>query len=499
MTAAVVLRRVRRLAGGLLPATLRGRVLLVMLLGAASIAAVVAVGAAWLVARQSLLADAYAFGVEMREILAVAEERNRRGQAPDAIGLDIPVAWRPAGQPFGFLNDRTPQHLPRPATAYGPLWPTDIRAHLADASLSPAARDTLVAAITFTDYLATLSREIARLGVPARVEMQLSDGSHLMIAHPDLWRARWRPASVVLLFAGALLLVTVTFAALARRLAEPFSTLAAAISAEDRPPDAPPLTPAGPAEARALAEAHNALQRRIADTLAERNRMLAAISHDLRTPSTRLRLRAEYVREAEVRDAMLRDLDEMDALLAETLDLLGDAVTREAVRVVDFESLVQSICDDYADFGQPVSFRPPRPLSFRRVNTIFGGEPELCTFDDRRVLRLACRPGALRRALTNLIDNALKYGRRARVELDADAETITVAVHDDGPGIPEEEWESVFMPFHRLDRSRARSTGGSGLGLAIVKSVADAHQGRVTLANRAEGGLTVRLALPRRV
>lgn len=496
--AGTLLHRVR---AAVVPGTLGGRVLAVLLAGAVAIAATVAVGAGWLVARQQLLAEAYAFGVQMREILAVAEERLLRGQRPDASGLGVPVHWSPGDRPLGFVYGRPPQHLPRPPTVYEPLWPSDIRLHLEEGSLSQDARQRLTRTITFTDYLATLSRETARLGVPAQVELTLSDGGHLLVSHPDLWRARWRPAAVVLGFAVVLVVVTAGFAAQARRLAQPFADLAAAIARSGDGIDGPPLVPEGPVEAQTLARSTMALRRRVAETLAERGRMLAAISHDLRTPSTRLRLRAEYVSDPEAREAILNDLDEMDTLLADTLDLLSEAPRREPERMVDFESLVQSICDDYADFGRPVTFRGPPPLVFHRVHSVFDGEAaegDPVAFGGRRRIRVACRPASLRRALTNLIDNALKYGRRARVDLDADAQAVTVAVHDDGPGIPEEHWEAVFLPFHRLDRSRSRGTGGSGLGLAIVRSVADIHQGHVELENIKSGGFTVRFTIPRK-
>lgn len=282
------------------------------------------------------------------------------------------------------------------------------------------------------------------------------------------------------------------------RLVEPIRELAALIerrSVEDR---GEPLPERGPLEARAMARAFDRQRERIAELLDDRTRMLAAISHDLRTPATRLRLRAEFVREdAELQRLMLRDLDEMDALLTEAMAFLADDVREEPRKLVDLSALLQAVCDDYADVGQPVGLVEPPPLRFRSVPTLFAAAGQELSFGGERRVRLQCRPNALRRAVNNLIDNALKYGFRADVRLDADARHVRIGVLDRGPGIPAEELDKVLLPFYRIESSRQRSTGGMGLGLAIVKTVADAHRGRVELSNRAEGGLLVTLELPR--
>ncbi len=482
------------------PATLDRRVVLVMTLGAVSLTLTIALAAAWAGHRQQVLSDAYAFGVELNEILTMGEDRLGRGLPPHMLNGAAggpTVRWAPAGKPVGFPYDRPPQRLPLPAAATA-SWPQGLRVHFAELRLSQTQRERLTTALTPTAYLAVLSQEVARLGVPAMLEVTLSDGSGLLVGHPRLWTGRFRPAAVVLGFIGTLAVVIAVFGHLARRMTRPFTALARTIAAPQDLEDPTPLSLSGPLELRTVITAYNDLRRRAAVLVTERGQMLAAISHDLRTPGTRLRLRAEFIDDPEVRDAILADLDQMDQLIAETLDLLRGGLVRENQRQVDVESLVQSVCDDYADCGHPVVFRGPPPLVFRRVPTLFGGEPDSHTFDDHRAPRLYCRPNALRRALTNLIDNALKYGRRARVELDADSETLTLSVHDEGPGIPEEAWDAVFLPFHRLDRSRASATGGTGLGLAIVKSAVDAHQGRVTLANRPAGGLSITITLPRR-
>lgn len=282
------------------------------------------------------------------------------------------------------------------------------------------------------------------------------------------------------------------------RLTEPVRRLAEVIEQQGAEATGQALPEQGPLEAQAMARAFNRQRERIADLLDDQKRMLAAISHDLRTPATRLRLRVEFVRaDAELQRLMLRDLDEMDALLTEALTFLGDDVREEPRQLVDLSALLQAVCDDYADVGQPVGFLEPPPLRFRSVPTLFAAAGQELHFDSERRVRLQCRPNAMRRAVNNLIDNALKYGFRADVQLDADASHVHIGVIDRGPGIPAEELDKVLLPFYRLESSRQRSTGGMGLGLAIVKTVAEAHRGRIELCNRAEGGLLATLELPR--
>lgn len=305
-------------------------------------------------------------------------------------------------------------------------------------------------------------------------------------------------AGLLLVLGVATVLVLADWAV--ARLVEPIRELAAVIEQHGIEAQGGPLPERGPLEARVMARAFNRQRERIADLLGDQKRMLAAVSHDLRTPATRLRLRVEFVREdAELQRLMLRDLDEMDALLTEAMTFLADDVREEPPKLVDLSALLQAVCDDYADVGQPVGFVEPPPLRFRSVPTLFAAAGQELSFDSERRVRLQCRPNALRRAVNNLIDNALKYGFRADVQLDADAQHVRIGVLDRGPGIPAEELDKVLLPFYRIESSRQRSTGGMGLGLAIVKTVADAHRGRVELCNRAEGGLLATLELPREV
>ena len=202
--------------------------------------------------------------------------------------------------------------------------------------------------------------------------------------------------------------------------------------------------------------------------------MLAAISHDLGTPITRLRLRAEFVDDEEQRKKMLADLDDMEKMVSLALSFARDEAASEPHAMVDLRTLLQRVCDDVADAGHGIT---------------------LDIGDD--AVPYGCRPAALRRALTNLIDNAIKYGRQARVSLKNDQQGVLVRIDDNGPGIPEELQEEVFRPFRRLEASRSRETGGTGLGLTIARTTIRAHGGDITLTNRSEGGLRVEVWLPR--
>jgi signal transduction histidine kinase len=214
---------------------------------------------------------------------------------------------------------------------------------------------------------------------------------------------------------------------------------------------------------------HDRLQRFVQD----RTRMLAAISHDLRTPLTSLRLRAEFVDDEETRTKILETLDEMERMTEATLTFAREEARREDTRTVDLAALVESLCEDLRDLGMDVTYSGPSRLLY------------------------PCRSVSLKRALRNLIENAVGYGRRARVGLEQTATEVPIVIDDDGPGIPEADFERVFAPFVRLEESRSQETGGIGLGMAIARSIVRGHGGDITLANRPEGGLRATLHLPR--
>jgi signal transduction histidine kinase len=235
-----------------------------------------------------------------------------------------------------------------------------------------------------------------------------------------------------------------------------------------------PLSEEGPAEIALLAHGFNSMQARIARMVAERTGMLAAVSHDLRTPITRLRLRAEFVDDAALRDLMLRDLGQMDALVHAALSFIRDgAIEREPARL-DLASLLRTVCDEAADMGHRARYGGPDRFIIR------GHEDEL------------------RRAVGNLVDNAARVEAEAIVELAREPDgTVAVTVTDDGPGIPPERLNEVMQPFRRgIDDGARPQPSGFGLGLPIVQAIVEAHGGTFTLSNREPHGLRCRIALP---
>lgn len=317
---------------------------------------------------------------------------------------------------------------------------------------------------------------VGEQGVPGsilRVSVGLSDGSWLNLSTfappaPPFWSGR-----LILSIAVMIISVALLSAWAVRRMTGPLGTIADAADRLGRDMQTPPLPETGAGEVRRAARAFNRMQERLRGLLDARTRMLAAISHDLRTPITRLRLRSEFVDDEEQREKTLADLSEMENMIAFTLAFARDDARDEPRETVDLAALVQTVCDDLADAGRD------------------------CVFESAPGTPYACQPLALRRALVNLAENAVAYGARARISLLSESECLIVRIDDDGPGIPEDEFARVFEPFYRLERSRSRETGGTGIGLCIVQSIAQAHGGEVRLANRAEGGLRAELILPR--
>ncbi len=303
--------------------------------------------------------------------------------------------------------------------------------------------------------------------------IRLGDGSWLDIAVRD--RLHGPPRLIA--FVGVIAVVGLGLAGLAilisRRVTAPLGRFSAAAARLGTDVDAPPMAESGPSEIREAAEAFNQMQRRIRRFVDDRTRMLAAISHDLRTMLTRFRLRAEYIDDDEQRAKAFADLAEMQAMLDATLSFARDDASAEPRTSVDLSSLLQTLCDDLADAGQTVAYDGPHRLT------------------------LGCRPAALGRALANLIDNAVKYGGEAEVGMSDGADEVEIRIADRGPGIAEADREKVFAPFFRIEQSRSRETGGTGLGLALARNIVRGHGGDITLADRDGGGLVARVALPR--
>ncbi len=261
--------------------------------------------------------------------------------------------------------------------------------------------------------------------------------------------------------------------ALGVRLASaPLRRLAGAADRLGRGERFDPLPETGPEETRQANIAFNRMRERIDRFVRDRTAMLAAIAHDLKTPITSLRLRAEFVEDEEEKEKILETLAEMQAMAEAVLAFARGDAESEETRLTDVTALAESLVEDAAESGRDV------------------------TFDDSPPVTLKCRRLSLKRAIGNLLDNASFYGGKARVRVEKTADEVRIIVDDDGPGIPEAELERVFDPFVRLEGSRSRETGGAGLGLAIARSIARAHGGDVKLQNRAEGGLRAMLSLP---
>jgi len=281
------------------------------------------------------------------------------------------------------------------------------------------------------------------------------------------------PVRVALTLLILLATVVVLSLVAVRWVTGPLSSLATAADELGADIHRPPLPETGPVEVQRAARAFNTMQMRLSRFIADRTRILAAMSHDLKTPITRMRLRTEMLEDEAARGKFAKDLDEMESMVSQTLDFMRDANSSEAVQRVDLMALIESLQTDYRDTGDTVE--------------IEGGIDE----------PYPCRPHALRRCLTNVVDNAIRYGKRATVRVEEDAGRIAIRILDEGPGIPQGEIEKAFEPFFRGEASRSRETGGTGLGLGIARNIARAHGGELVLRNRPEGGLEATLTLPR--
>jgi len=284
--------------------------------------------------------------------------------------------------------------------------------------------------------------------------------------------ASW-PYRVLLSLAVLLTAVVVLSLVAVRWATRPLNAFADAAKELGRNIDRPPLVEAGPTEVVRAAQALNTMQARLISYIRERTGLFAAMSHDLKTPITRLRLRAELLKDPELKVKFTRDLEEMESMVGTTLDFLEGVEGAESSVPVDMTALLESLQADRSETGGQVR------LEGKPIKPYFG------------------RPAALKRCLGNLLDNAIKYGGSASVKVDDNDDRLEIRIQDEGPGIPPSEIEKVFEPFYRLDASRSRETGGTGLGLAIARSIAQTHGGRLTLENRAAGGLEARLTLPR--
>ncbi len=308
--------------------------------------------------------------------------------------------------------------------------------------------------------------------VPYMLAVQLHDGSWLVFSvMKRSWGLPWVDRWAVWL--GLLAVsITIVTAFAARQFARPIERLASAVRQFGLNPRAPPIAETGPRELRQVITTFNAMQAQIQKFVSYRTMMLAAISHDLRTPLTRMRLRGEFIEDQDQQARLFRDVDEMQNMVDEALAFFRDDAAAEETTSFDLPHVLLNVANDYADQSVEVTYAGA-------AHAVYRG-----------------RPFALKRAFANLIDNAVKYGETPEIELSCQETAFVVAIRDRGPGIPPDALGDVFRPYYRVDRSRNRTTGGVGLGLTVAQAIIQGHGGEIILKNRPDGGLEASVTLP---
>jgi signal transduction histidine kinase len=309
-------------------------------------------------------------------------------------------------------------------------------------------------------------------GLAYVVQVRLQDGTWATFDTQVSQGSAALPWRVLLTLATLLAAVLLLSWIAVRWITRPLQLLATAADELGRDINRTPLPEGGPLEVKRAAHAFNTMQIRLVKFIDERTRLLTAMSHDLKTPLTRMRLRAELLEDCSLRERFEADLLEMEAMVTQTLEFMRGLSNREPAQSTDIMALLESLRADNEAMGRTVTIkgRATRPLT---------AEPRL-----------------LRRCLSNLIDNAVLYGQRADITADEGTDVLTIRVRDHGRGVPEGELDKVFEPFYRLEGSRSRTTGGTGLGLSIARNIAEVHGGDVRLRNHADGGLEAILTLP---
>ena len=305
---------------------------------------------------------------------------------------------------------------------------------------------------------------------PFSASMKLPDGRWATVEPPRSLISPWQARLLASLLISILILAPIVWL-MARRLTRPIRVFAEAAERLGADPDAEPLKPTGPTEVRTAIGAFNDMQASLRDHMRKRTQTIAAIAHDLRTPLTRIRFRVEQA-PPKLRDRMVADVEEMDALIGQAMAFVRGETQADRREPLDLDALARHCAAGFSETGAAV------------------------TFDGGRALPVEGDPAALRRAVANLIENAVKFADAARVRTFLLDDQAVISVEDDGPGLPEEELETVFEPFARGERSRNRETGGAGLGLSVARQAARGAGGDVTLINRPEGGLTALMVLP---
>jgi signal transduction histidine kinase len=317
-----------------------------------------------------------------------------------------------------------------------------------------------------------LDHERSQSGAPYALAVRLNDGSWLVFAVPVRYWGISRAAHWLVRLTFVALSISIVTAFATQQFLRPVKRIVAAVRQFGLDPRAPPIVETGPRELRQVIATFNGMQAQIQKFVAYRTMMLAAISHDLRTPLTRMRLRGEFIDDPEQQARLFRDVDEMQAMVDGALVFFRDDAVAEATTTFDLSHVLLTIANDCADQKIEVSYTGP-------THAVYQG-----------------RPFALKRAFTNLVENAIKYATAPQIELSCAGTAYVVIVRDRGPGIPDASLQNVFRPYYRLDRSRNRATGGVGLGLTVAQAIVHAHGGEIVLSNRSGGGVEARVTLP---
>ncbi|OYD52464.1 two-component sensor histidine kinase [Thauera propionica] len=432
------------------PRSLFSRLMLIWLVG---IAIVLAVSFTLFVGERERVGRAALFEGVAQEIAATADVLDRLSPAERERWIDelgrrrlrlslrpIPEHLRPApdGHPLGSaLRTAMPER--------------ETRIHLHHRNGAPHA--ALIVSVTLADGQPLLIR---LPGIPPTPSIRPPEPGRLL-------------AALTALIGGVGLLTWIAV----RLATRPLSRMADAARALGEDPNSPPLPTRGPTEVVRAADAFNQMQKRIREHVSERTRILAAISHDLQTPITRLRLRAELVDDEALRARIQADLDSMQVLVKEGLAYARSLDDAAPAQAIDLDRLLEALRDDAEDMGWQVSLNG------------HAGAP------------LHAQPGAVRRALWNLIENGVKFGNAVAITVTPESDAFEICIRDHGPGLPEDELEKVFEPFYRVETSRNRETGGTGLGLAITRNLLRRQRGEVSLQNHPDGGLLATVRLPR--
>jgi signal transduction histidine kinase len=428
------------------------------------------------------------FAVNMIVTIAIAAAMNAAFMASAGVwakpGLDEVGIIDQAVAVTRILDEAPPAWRPRLAAsakndAYAPSWvPNDAALSFPIATSAYHSGSEKVRTLLQHPGTRVLAYEPGDLDLHGHPEkdyglaISLSDGSWAMFVAPERSWGLGR-GKRALITGGVLIACSLCVAALAsRRLARPMESFARQAQRFGTDVNAPPVQATGPLEIRLAGQAFNEMQARVQRYVADRTHMLAAISHDLRAPLTRMRLRGEFIEDEEQQRKLFRDVDEMQAMVNASLNFFRDDSEQEAATRFNLSELVDTVLDDFRDAGDDVAFHAGEAIAY------------------------VGRPLTLRRAIANLIDNAIKYGVRASVRVSASTEWVEIVVDDDGSGIPTHLHEDVFRPFYRVESSRNRQTGGVGLGLAAARSAVRGHGGDILLERSASGGLRVRARLP---